>query len=293
MSIAVNYRKYIVALIAAGLFVSCGKIYDHNGFDWQPDTPVSDSVYNREIQVLDLGEDNLLFGHRPVDVSDPIFFSLEKFSSVHLGYKASARWDIAYAYLGVRGNNGSRPGYGYGSSAVGGLVMLDSAYSQVTTVPDDSRFSAPGEIGVDIFAGNGLGFWLYTGFGNPFHPEKAAWADGTDEEKAIIGNQYLHMVYCLSEDLAKAYPGLNNGYYEVKPKTIIVRTANGNYAKLEMQSLYKGVTDPKEMLRDKRYPLGYASFRYMIIKAEEKRFGFVARRPPLKVDLTAKKISVE
>ncbi|WP_177181033.1 HmuY family protein [Parapedobacter koreensis] len=275
------------------LFASCGEIYDLNGFDWEPDTPPSDSVFNREIQVLDWGLSNLPEGHRPLDDSDPMLFSLEKFSTVHIAYKSSERWDISIGGLGgLSSNNGGHAGVGYGSSAVGGLLLLDSAYSQVTSVPEDNRFSTPGNAGLDNFNGSGLGYIYYTFFGNAFRPDMVEWSRSSDPDKAATGNRYLHMMYCLSEDLARTFPGLNSGYYEVRPKTIIVRTANGNYVKLEMQSYYKGTLDPREMRRGTDMPGGYMSFRYMVIRADERRFGFVARRPPLTVDLTNKKITV-
>lgn len=288
-----NNKQITLVLVAAiCLLASCGKVYDHNGFDWEPDTPPSDSVYNREIQVLDLGNMNLPVGHKPLDASDAMYFSLEKFSSVNIGYKTSNRWDIAWGgFFSITSNNGGHAGYGYGSSAVGGILLLDSAYSEVTSVPNDNEFIVPGNYGLDNYAGSGPGFIIYTGFGNPFHPDMVEWAYGTDPDNSYIGNLYLHMIYFLSEDLAKAYPGSNGGYV-VKPKTLLIRTANGNYAKLEMQSYYLGITDPKEMRRSTTNGGNYLSFRYMVIKADEKRFGFVARRPPLTVNLTTKKTTV-
>lgn len=288
-----NRRLHISTLLAAlsltVMLASCGEIYDLNGFDWQPDTPPSDSAFNREIQILDLGADNLPEGHRPLDGEDPLYFSLEKISSVHTGYKKSERWDVALGYAMIAANNGSYQGLGYGSSAIGGLVLVDSAYSQVMTVPDDDLFSVPGSSGLDNSFGSGPGHMLYTFVGNPFHPEEVAWTEGNDPQLVLEGNYYKHMMYPLSEGLAETYPGAYNGF-TVKPKTVIVRTAAGNYAKIEIQSVYKGTLDYKQMSR--KLPINYLSFRYMVIRADEKRFGFVARRPPVKVDMTAKTITV-
>lgn len=270
-------------------FASCGDVYDLNGFDWEPDTPPSDSVFNRYIQVLDVGVDYLAEGHKPLDSGDPILFSLEKFSSVHMGYKTSERWDIALGG-GGSGNNGSYQGLGYGSSAVGGIVLLDSAYSEVTTVPDDNLFAIPGSSMLDNFMGSGPGHIEYTFMGNPFHMEEVAGQDSNDPEKRLLANYYMHMMYPLSEDLAAAYPGENGYGYVVHPKTLIIRTARGNYAKVEMQSYYKGTIDPKEMSR--KLPGNYHSFRYMVIPASEKRFGFVERKSPLTVDFATKTVTV-
>ena len=284
------YISTLLAVLSLGVMVaSCGEVYDLNGFDWEADTPPSDSAFNREIQILDLGVDNLPEGHRPLDGDDPLYFSLEKISSVHIGYKKSERWDVGLGYAMIAANNGSYQGLGYGSSAIGGVALVDSAYGEVKMVPSDDQFSVPGNSGLDNAFGSGPGHMLYTAGGNPFHPEKVEWTHGNDPELYKEGNFYLHMMYPLSEGVAEAYPGSYGGY-TVKPKTVIVRTAAGNYAKIEIQSVYKGTLDPKQMSR--KLPLNYLSFRYMVIRADEKRFGFVARRPPIKVDMTAKTVTV-
>lgn len=295
-----KYNKQItlVFVVAIALLASCGKVYDLNGFDWEPDTPLSDSVFNREIQVLDLGVNNIPLAHRPLDSDDPMYFSLEKMASVHIGYRSTERWDIAFSGLsrsGITSNNGSVAGLGYGTSAIGGIMIVDSGYSQVTTVPDDSRFKVPGSIGLagmgDVLYPDGHAF--YTFFDNIFRPDKVANLESNDPELAAEANRYLHMIYCLSEDMAKAFPGeYGRNKIKVTPRTIIIRTARGNYAKLETQSMYKGVMDPLNMYRGTDRPLPYYSFRYMVIKADEKRFGFVVRKPSLTINLTTQQTTV-
>lgn len=281
----------ITVLTAALFFISCGKVYELNGFDWEPELPLSDSVFNRDIQVLNLG-DRLPEGHKPLDGEDPLFFSLEKISTVHIGYKATQRWDIAFSGMsrvGITSNNGSRSGIGYGSSGIGGILILDSGYSAVTTVPDDSRFIIPGDIGLGGMGDmmNTEGYAFYTFFDNIFRPDKIALLESNDPVVAADANRYLHMIYCFSEDFAKTFPG-EYGSNKVKatPRTMIIRTAAGNYAKLEMQSLYKGVMNPMEMRRGTDKPQPFPSFRYMVIKAGEKRFGFVARSNKLTINMT-------
>lgn len=280
-------RSFLFVIIGtATLLLSCGKTYDVNGFDWQPDTPLSDSVFNREIQVLDLGTNNIPEGHRPLDGADPLYFSLEKFSSTHLAYKSTARWDIAFSGLyrsSVTANNGSKQGFGYGSSAIGGIMLIDSAYNEVTTIPDDNQFQVPGEIGLGGFDASPMpgGHIFYTFFGNIFRPDKLSGPDG---------NLYMHMMYCMSEDFARLFPGqYGPEKVTIKPHTFIIRTANGNYAKLETQSYYKGVMDPMDMYRSTSRPIPYISFHYMVVKAAEKRFGFVKRKPKLTIDMTRKR----
>lgn len=286
--------RLVTAMIAVlGLLLQgCGKTYDLNGFDWEPDLPLSDSVFNREVQVLDLGVNNIPAGHRPVDSDDPLFFSLEKFNSVHIGYKSTERWDLAFSGLyrtELSSNNGSRQGFGYGTNAIGGIMIMDSAYSDVTTVPDDNLFVFPGSIGLAGFgdAANPGGHAFYTFFGNIFRPDKMENIGSNDPDVAADANRYMHMIYCLSEDFAKEFPGeYGPNKIKVTPRTIIIRTAKGNYAKLETQSIYKGVMNPKDMYRGTDRPVPYFSFRYMLIKGEERRFGFVARKKKLTVNFT-------
>jgi hypothetical protein len=271
------------------LLFSCGKVYDRNGFDWEEDLPPSDSVYNREITIIDLGPDNIPAEHRPLDGQDPLYFSLQKFTSVHLGYKTSSRWDIAFSGLyrtSITSNNGSTQGLGYGSSARGGLIVFDSAYSKVTTVPDDFRFVVPGNTGLgyaEVFGGYVPGGHIYyTFFGSLFHPDQ--------DRVNYPENLYQHMMYPLSEDFAVKFPAASAQGHG--PKTIMIRTAAGDYVKMETTSYYKGLTDPVKMRRGTENPIPYVTFKYMIIKAEEKRFGFVERRPKLTVNLTTKQTTI-
>lgn len=275
-----NFRNILFFCLVIAALSSCGKINDLNGFDWEEEAPLSDSVFNREIQILDLGVNNIPEGHRPVDGEDPLYFSLEKFSSVHLGYKTTERWDLAFLGMyrtTITSNNGSRQGLGYGSSAIGGMLVLDSAYSEVTTIPDDSRFVYPGGAGLgyaEVFGGYVPGGHIYYTFFSTIHPN-------IEPGMEIF---YQHMMYCLSEDFAARFPGPSSAGHG--PKTILIRTAAGNYAKLETQSYYKGVMDPMLMRRGTEYPIPYISFRYMVVPAGEKRFGFVERRKKLTVNLT-------
>lgn len=282
--------KYSYLLLLIGLLItSCGEIYDLNQTDWEPDVPPSDSVYNREIQILDLGDNNVPPGHKPVDISDPLYFSLEKFSSVHIGYKSSARWDVAFHGMyrtTITANSGTSQGLGYGSSAIGGMVVLDTPYTKLTHIPDNVVFQTPGQSGLgfaEVFAGYIPGGHVYyTFFDSLYHP-------GQDHVN-YPENLYLHMMYPLSEDFASKFPGASA--QGRGPKTILIRTASGNYVKMETQSFYKGVTDPIKMRRGTDNPIPYVTFKYMVIKADEARFGFVERNKKLTINLSTKKTTV-
>ncbi|MFT3824151.1 MAG: HmuY family protein [Chitinophagaceae bacterium] len=287
--------QVLVVTLAAALFCSaCGKVYDLNGVDWQADVPPSDSVFNREILILNLG-DNLPEGHVPLDATDPLYFSLEKFSSVHIAYKTTDRWDMAFygnSRSEIAGNN-KISGFGYGSSATGGIIITDAPYSTITSIPDDGEFKTPGRSGLDEigFFGEPMGHVAYTFFGNIFRPDKVVgYMDATYPAAVQVeAAKYAHMLYALSENFARSFPVTSNGD-STKCRTLLIRTAKGNYAKVEILSYYKNTLDPFDMNRGK----GYAtSFRYMVVKADEKRFGFTPRRKSMTVNMTTRKVTVE
>ncbi|SIT30274.1 hypothetical protein SAMN05421788_109181 [Filimonas lacunae] len=273
--------------IAAAVLLSssCGKIYDVNGMDWQPDTPPSDSVFNREIQILNLGA-HLPEGHVPADDEDPMFFSLEKFNSVAIGYRSTDRWDIAfsgYYRTEISANNGTKQGFGYGTSAIGGIAWLDAGFDEVTDIPDDSQFTYPGLSGLDDQGAFGKpgGHILYTFFGNQLRPDIMKDDNSADPAVQAKVDSYKHMMYCLSQELVNMFKDV----YPLKPRTLIIKTAKGNFAKLETQSIYQDIMNPMDMHRgnDVHYPV--YSFRYVIIPASERRFGFQITRPKLTVKL--------
>lgn len=282
------FRRRRLILLGIIFIASCGKVFDRNGFDWEADLPLSDSVFNRDIQILDLGINNIPEPHHPLDAEDPLFFSLEQFSSVPINYRVSDRWDVSFSDMyrhAIGPNNGSIPGFGYGSSATGGILVLEQPYSEVLDVPADDQFRTNGSIGLLGFGDGAIpgGYVFVTFFGNIFRPDLA-------DDDLGFGHPYYFLMYCFSEDFQKTFPGeYGTGGLKATPRTLIVRTAKGNYAKLEMQSMYKGIMDPLEMRRGLlEHPVGYMSFRYMIIKKEEKRFGFVPRKPSLTVNLSTK-----
>lgn len=278
--------RSIHCLLAIVLLCSaCGKIYDLNGFDFQEDIPPSDSAFNREIQILNLGA-NFGPGEQPADAEDPMFFSLERFSPIAIGYKSTDRWDIAFAGMSrsnISANNGAKAGFGYGTSAIGGMVVIDSAFDDVTTIPDDSQFQVPGQAGLDDQGafGAGMGHVIYTFYGNPLRPDIMKDIDNPDPAAQLEVNKYQHMMYCLSQRLVETFKDV----YPLRARTIIIKTAKGNYAKLETQSMYQDILDPMLMHRDAKIKMPVYSFRYVLAKAEERRFGFMINKAKLTVKL--------
>lgn len=281
----IKYCVITCLVIVAMVGGSCGKVYDLSGADWQPDTPPSDSVFNREIQVLNLGA-RLPAGHVPADDGDPMFFSLEKFSSVAIGYRSTDRWDVAFSgsfRSTLSANNGSKSGFGYGTSAVGGMVVLEKRFDEVTEIPGDSQFQYPGESGLDDQGAFGapLGHIFYTFGGNPLRPEINKNLENPDPAVQAEANKYVHLLYCLSQTMVDTFKNVR----VLRPRTIIFKTAKGNFAKLETQSLYDGVMNPLQMKRDRSVIMPAYSFRYVVVPASERRFGFMVTRPRLTVKL--------
>lgn len=282
---------YVLASFLAALhLVSCGKIYDRNGADWEADTPISDSVFNRDIVIKNLTGDDVSFTSL---MGDPILFSFEKFQRIALPYQVTDRWDIAYGgvfYSQINTNNGRLAGLGYGSSAVGAVAVVMKPYSEVNEVPDDHEFKAAGYASLDELGGIGFGYGhvAFTFEDNMFRRDKIAGLDSPDPLIAAEANKYLHILYPLSEDFVRQFPYTEDGK-EVKPRTFIFRTAKGNYVKFETISYYKNIYDPMDMKRG--IPYAY-SFRYMAIKNDERRFGFVERRTPMELDLNTGKKTI-
>lgn len=280
------------------LFASCGEVYDLNAFEWEPETPLNDSVFNREITVLNFqpfeGVENIQqpSDRSPLDAEQPsTLFSLERFSRIHDAYTVSERWDLSIGGFGnITANSGSARGIGYGSNAVGGLIVLDTFYSKIMDVPAGIILEVPGYGGLDAQGtmSTRIGTTVYTYGGNFIRPDKVINRDSPDPVLAEEARMYSHMLYALSEELLRTFPNAKNIHGgPLRPRAMIVRTARGNYAKVEMLSYYHDILDPELMRRGlENFLVGSVSFRYMVIKAEELRFGFVERRPPLTIDMT-------
>jgi len=200
----------------------------------------------------------------------PVYYSLEDGRAIPAEYANTDKWDIAFTGIynsSIWANDGSvifengNKGPGYGSPARGGLYLvtdksvdakyydeikhqpkqvpidkslLDEAYNKVTTVPvADSQLLSRGYLTLDYFLGSSSGYAFYDFYGAMF-PGQANRA---------------HIVYNL-------------------PRTIIIKTAKGNYAKVMIYSFYKG--SPLSPTLDSVAP--YLTFKYTILKDGTKNF---------------------
>jgi hypothetical protein len=185
-----------------------------------------------------------------------LYYSLESKKEIASTYAKTRQWDIAFGGLYnsfISGNNGSNgANYGSGSSGAGGVLVLEQAFDAVTTVPDDARFKTGANvIGTDDAGdyGEGTGWYLYD-FG------------GVRVRNSEYENQ--HVAYALGDTLRLA-----NGT-KINPRTVVVKTAKGNYAKIRMISCYKDLFKQSEWHRSA--PHMYFTFEYVMVPAGSTRF---------------------
>lgn len=227
-----------------------------------PDPIIPETMFNRLIEVRDFGED-LPAGAAPDSDQDPIYFSLEENKPADVSYRRTNRWDLSFAgiyrsYLG--GNNGTgggiSPSFGAGGAGAGGIMIVEKSFDEVVDIPADNEF----KVGRNVIStddngdmGNGIGWYLYD-FG------------GTRVRDGAYDN--AHIAYALDTPLDITLP--NGEKKTVQPRTVIVRTARGNYAKIRMRSIYKNKLDRDTWRRNDEKP--YFSFDYVLAKKESTKF---------------------
>lgn len=257
-------KKFLISgafLLFITGFTACSKSNEPTP-EPEPEPEISETMFNKLIQVRNFGED-LPEGTAPDSDQTPIFFSLEENKATDQAYRRTNRWDISFAgiyrsYLG--GNNGTNggisPSYGANGSGVGGIMIVEKAFDEVVDIPADNQF----KIGRNVVStddngdmGNGVGWYLYD-FG------------GTLVRDGAYDN--AHVAYALDEPLEITLP--NGEKKTVQPRTVIVRTARGNYAKIRMRSIYKNKLDRDSWKRNDEKP--YFSFDYVLAKKGSTKF---------------------
>lgn len=185
-----------------------------------------------------------------------LYFSLESKKEIAATYAKTRQWDVAFGGLYnsfLSGNNGANgANYGSGSSGVGGVLILEQAFDAVTTIPGDAQFKTGANIvGTDDAGdfGQGTGWYLYD-FG------------GIHVRNNDYENQ--HVAYALADTLRLA-----NGT-KINPRTVVIKTAKGNYAKMRLVSCYKDLFKQSEWTRSA--PHMYFTFEYVIVPAGSTRF---------------------
>ncbi|RFZ94632.1 hypothetical protein D0C36_03555 [Mucilaginibacter conchicola] len=188
------------------------------------------------------------------------YYSLEENKEIPESQRSTSNWDIAFYSTynsSISPNNGTnKNSLGYGGPGKGGISMVinstidanyydnakhelksvpardlfDQAFNAVTTVPfTDDQLTANGSLVLDHFNTPDDGWAWYDFYGNLF--------------PNAPGDSKQHVAYAM-------------------PRTIIVKTAKGHYAKMIIYSLYKDApVDPSRANQ-----AGYLTFKYAIQK---------------------------
>jgi len=210
-------------------------------------------LYNKLIQVRNFAGTDKNDGN---NAAPTVYYSLETNKGIPETHRQTRNWDIAFSNIfnsHISGNNGSNnTNFGYGNNATGGILIVEKAFDEVTEIPADSQFKLIGDaIGMDQNGdeGNGVGWLLYDFYGKLVR------------DHAV---QNEHVAYALGSGLT-----LKSGKV-IKPRTLIVRTAKGNYAKIKPISMYKDLYTSDKWFKDA--PHVFISFDYVLVPKGSKTF---------------------
>jgi len=249
----------LLLLLLFVLLSACGKDKDSEPGPEDVPPPVKESMFNKVIRVNNVGAE-FPKGHEPMSDKEAIYYSLENNTTVDVRYKQTFRWDLSISgiyrsFLG--GNNaGDKKNFGYKGPGKGGILILEKAFDDVVDIPSDDQFrTGSGIIGTDDSGafGEGIGYYCYDWGGDAFFD--GSWA-------------YGHCAYALA-DTAIMYAGTKKER-KLLPRTMVIKTARGNYAKLCVLSLYKDAIDPKDWKRTT--PHTFHTFEYVLAKAGSTKF---------------------
>lgn len=240
---------FIPGLMALLVFVfsSCSK--DNN---LQPDNipekpvtvPVKGSVpFNTVIRVtnLQITKEDAKYG----GIIPPFYYSLENKKEVSPDQVKTTEWDLGFDGIFnsfIEGNNSiDKTNKGFRGGGSGGILILPVPFDQVTVIPKDEDFKTKSRaVGSDDLGafGEGYGWYLYD-YGGTIK------ANGEIDKK--------HIAYAMPET-----------------RTVVVRTANGNYAKMRIISCYKDVLTPDQMFKDT--PKMFLTFDYILLPKGSTKF---------------------
>ncbi|WP_343559117.1 HmuY family protein [Sphingobacterium sp.] len=251
-----NRTKYI-ALLCIGLAIhtSCSKSDPTVEPVVEPpkEEESNASLFNKLIQVRNFAGTAKNDGN---NAAPTVYYSLETNKGILETHRQTRNWDIAFSNIfnsHVSGNNGTNnTNFGYGNNATGGILIVEKAFDEVIEIPADSQFKLIGDaIGMDQNGdeGNGMGWLLYDFYGKLVRDH-------------TIQNE--HVAYALGNGLT-----LKSGKV-IKPRTLIVRTAKGNYAKIKPVSMYKDLYTSDKWFKDS--PHVFISFDYVLVPKGSRTF---------------------
>lgn len=228
---------------------------EENGEEPGTEVPVNTTLFNKVIHVKNY--QGSTSDANPTTPAATLYYSLEENKAVEGSYKKTRKWDLAFGGLYasfLSGNNGTNSqNNGYQASGVGGITIVAKPFDEVVDIPADTEFKT----GIDVIGtddagsfGNGVGWYLYDFDG-------VVVTDGTNPQKA-------HVAYALGDPLK-----IKNGS-TIPARTVILKTANGNYAKIKMISVYKDVYTSAEWFKDT--PHMYYTFDYVMVPKGSTKF---------------------
>jgi hypothetical protein len=232
-----NLKRWFYLFAMTGLFFTACSKNDNPTPTPTPDPPVqTGSVPFYKLQRVE----NL---YAPADDTNPaaslppLYYSLENKGQITADFAKTASWDMVFTgtYNVFIGSNGATD-----HKTEGGILILKQPFEQVTDVPADNLFTTTKSFGLDEAGnfGQGTGWALYD-----FDGDKMG--DGSAAKH--------HVVYALPAT-----------------RTLVVRTAKGNYVKIKMISCYKDVFTADKWFIDT--PHMYFTFEYVIVPKGSTKF---------------------
>jgi hypothetical protein len=229
---------------------SCSKDKDIE----EPAPPSTETFYYKLHRVENFAVEN--DDQNPTQSRPAVFFSLYDKKEVTGTYSKTNRWDLSFGDLYnsfIGGNNGADArNLGNGGIGKGGIQIIKKKFDEVTELPAGISFlTATGVIGTDEAGafGVGTGWYLY------------------DYGGMIIGDgstQKQHIAYALAE------PVVTTDGKTIEARTLIIRTAKGDLAKMKIISCYKDLFSPSQWYKDA--PKMFFTFEYVVIPAGETKF---------------------
>ncbi|MCW3463117.1 HmuY family protein [Chitinophaga nivalis] len=246
--------SFPLAVAVIMMLAACSKGSDDKPEPTPPPVPAGENVKTGVYTINNMMADTAA---NSAGSATTIYFSLEQNRIVPASQAQTNNWDVAFTGIynsSIAPNNGkaaNSPGFGGPGKGAVYLVLdntiepkfFDAANNKPTSLPvaqslfgasfsnitsvavKDEEMVTNDYIGLDHFmgTGNGYAFYDFSGALFPGNPKKS------------------HIVYTF-------------------PRTVIVKTAKGNFAKLQITSVYKD--SPADPTRDNK--TGYISFRYAI-----------------------------
>ena len=173
------------------------------------------------------------------------YFSFNTKKEVSDTQVQTTEWDMAFGgtlTCFISANNSADEGnYGLGSKAIGGIAIVEKPFDQVTDVPASAEFKTGKNVfGLDKEGGRSTdtGWLLY------------------DETGLIKGDGSA-----LKKHVAYAMP---------EKRTLVIRTAKGDYAKIKMISLYKDAFTADKMFLNT--PMPFFTFEYVVVPKGSTKF---------------------